>query len=70
MKPTTYIDNAELVEIEPNRFLLCVQESNLNVERNAFKSPNAAYAFALTRYALPKWKISYFPLVDYEGIDS
>jgi hypothetical protein len=70
MKPTTYITQAQLVEINRNRFLLCVEESNLNIERNVFKSEQAAYSFALTRYALPKWRISFFPLEEYETLNA
>lgn len=66
MKPTTYITQAQLVELQPNKFLLCIEESNYNIERSIFKSEQAAYAFALTRYALPKSRITFFPLRDYE----
>lgn len=68
MKPTTFIKTAELIELKPQKYLLCVEESNAHIERNTFKSTEGAYAFALTRYSLPKHLINFYPLENYESL--
>lgn len=67
MKPTTFIKTAELIELKPEKYLLCVEESNAHIERNSFNSTSGAYAFALTRYSLPKHLIRFYPLEDHES---